>query len=336
MRIGIIGAGSMGILLCQRFQAAGHAVTLFDVPARVAQLKAQGAMGVVGVDGIRADFIPSLITDDYLAAGLQDFVFLATKAQHLPAVAEHIPVLTNGTSPVIGIQNGIPWWYLYGSSSPTSESRLQCLDADGLLERFIRPSQILGCVAYPAAMTESDGRIRHVEGDSFPVGELDGTVSERSTEIAAMFNSAGFRSRVITDIRSEIWLKLLGAVSINPVSALTRASMRDICSFPLTQVLIRTMMEEARGIAQALGVTIRHSIDRRLEGARQVGGHRTSMLQDVENGLPLELDAVMLAVLELAEICGVAAPTIRNIYACAALLNEGLQRPGEPMVPEHT
>ena len=336
MRIGIIGAGSMGILLCHRFQARGHVVTLFDVPERVSRLKAQGAIRVVGVDGTPAEFIPSSITGNYRAAGLQDVVFLATKAQHLSAVAEHIPGLTEGLSPVIGIQNGIPWWYLYGSSSTTSESRLKCLDPDGLLQRFIRPSQILGCVAYPAAMTEPDGRIRHVEGDSLPVGELDGAVSERATEIAAMFISAGFRSRVITDIRSEIWLKLLGAVSINPVSALTRASMRDICSFPATQALIRTMMEEAQGIAQALGVTIRHSIDRRLEGARQVGGHKTSMLQDVENRLPLELDAVMVAVLELADICSVPAPTIRSIYACAALLSEGLRQPGESRVPEHT
>lgn len=324
----------MGLLLCQRFQAGGHVVTLFDVPNRVARLKAQGPIRVVGVDGRQTDFIPSSITANYLAAGVQDVVFLATKAQHLPAVAEHIPALTKGISPVIGIQNGIPWWYLYGLSSTTPQSRLRCLDADGLLQRFIRPSQILGCVAYLAALTEPDGRVRHVEGDSFPVGEMDGSVSERSTKIVAMFNSVGFRSRVITDIRSEIWLKLLGAVSINPVSALTRASMRDICSFPLTQVLIRTMMEEARGIAQALGVSIRHSIERRLEGARQVGGHKTSMLQDVENRLPLELDAVMLAVLELADLGGVSAPTIRSIYACASLLNEGFQRPSEPMVQE--
>jgi 2-dehydropantoate 2-reductase len=157
------------------------------------------------------------------------------------------------------------------------------------------------------------------------VGELDGSITTRANDIAALFQAAGFRSRVLSDIRSEIWLKLLGAVSINPVSALTRASMSEICSFPPTQALIRTLMQEAQDIAQALGITLRVGIEQRIEGARRVGGHKTSMLQDVENNRPLELDAVMLAVLELAELTGKPAPMIRSLYACASLLNQQLR-----------
>ncbi len=325
MKVGIIGAGSMGLLLCQRFQSAGHEVSLLDLPNRVAQLSAAGPIKVWGMDGTVSTAIPALLTSDYSAAGLQDVVILATKAQDLPAVAENIPMLSHGHAPVIGLQNGIPWWYLHGTSNQSAPSPLQCLDPDGLLHRYIQPSQILGCVAYPAAMIDTEGSVRHVEGNSFPVGELDGTTTERALQIAGLFQSAGFRSRVISDIRSEIWLKLLGAVSINPVSALTRMSMRDVCTFPLTQSLVRTMMEEARDIAEALGITLRLSINKRLEGAREVGAHKTSMLQDVENHRPLELDALMLAVLELGELTGKPAPTIRTVYACAALLNAGLQ-----------
>ena len=315
----------MGLLLGQRFHAAGQDVSLLDLPHRVAQLKTTDTITLIGLDGSEALLPTSLLTSDYFAVGLQEVVILATKAQDLPAVAKFIPMLTNGRSPVVGVQNGIPWWYLHGTSNQSAPSPLQCLDPEGLLHRYIQSSQILGCVAYPAAMTDTEGRVLHVEGNSFPVGELDGTTTERALQIAGLFQSAGFRSRVIADIRSEIWLKLLGAASINPVSALTRMSMRDVCTFPPTQALVRTMMEEARDIAEALGITFRLSIDKRLEGARQVGAHKTSMLQDVENHRPLELDALMLAVLELGELTGKPAPTIRTVYACAALLNAGLQ-----------
>ena len=189
----------------------------------------------------------------------------------------------------------------------------------------------MGCVAYPAAITEQDGRVRHVEGRNFPVGELDGSVRERTRLVSGLFEDAGFKSRIIDDIRSEIWLKAWGALSINPVSALTGATMEDICTFTETRELIAQMMREAQEVAEAFGAKFRHTIEKRIAGAQAVGAHKTSMLQDVENGRSLELDGLMLAVLELADLAGKEVPSIRNIYACAALLNENLcskQAPG--------
>lgn len=199
---------------------------------------------------------------------------------------------------------------------------IQCLDPDRVLEKSIHPSQIVGCVAYPAASMGKCGTVRHVAGVRFPVGEIDGVVRERTQKVAGVFEDAGFKSRVLDDIRSEIWLKAWGALSINPISALTRATMEDICSFESTRELIALMMSEAQQVAEAFGATFRHTIEKRIEGARAVGPHKTSMLQDVQNGCALELDAVMLAVSQLADLAGKRVPTIRSIYACVALLND--------------
>jgi 2-dehydropantoate 2-reductase len=173
-------------------------------------------------------------------------------------------------------------------------------------------------------MTEPDGRVRHVEGFGFPVGELDGSIRERTRVLAGLFEDAGFKSRIIDDIRSEIWLKAWGAISINPISALTRATMVDICTFADTRELIVQMMREVQEVAEALGAKFRHTIERRVDGASAVGAHKTSMLQDVESGRALELDALMLAVLQLADLVGIEIPTVKNIYACTALLNKNL------------
>lgn len=324
MRVAIVGAGAMGTLLGHGFCNADHDVSVLDLPNRVAQLQSIGKLVVIDDEGSESAATPAIMTSDYSQAGINDFVVLATKSQDLPAVAKMISHLANDRTTIITIQNGIPWWYLQGLSHESGISRIQCLDPDGSLEQFIDPSQVLGCVAYPAAITEPDGRVRHVEGIRFPIGELDGSVRERTRVAASLFESAGFKSRIIDDIRSEIWLKAWGALSINPVSALTRATMEDICAFPETRELIAGMMREAREVAEAFGATFRHTIEKRIAGAQAVGPHKTSMLQDVENECPLELDGLMLSVLELADLAGKEAPTIRNIYACAALLNENL------------
>jgi 2-dehydropantoate 2-reductase len=239
-------------------------------------------------------------------------------------VAENISELTTEKSIIVTIQNGIPWWYLHGLKSDFGASRIQCLDPDGLLERYIDSSQIVGCVAYPAAMMESDGRVRHIKGFRFPVGELDGSVRERTRLLSGLFEDAGFKSRIIDDIRSELWLKAWGAISINPISALTRATMVDICTFAETRELVEKIMLEVQDVAEALGAKFRHTIEKRIDGAAAVGAHKTSMLQDVESGRALELDALMLAVIELADLSGKEVPTVRNMYACTALLNKNL------------
>ena len=325
MRVAIVGAGAMGTLLGHGLCKSGHDVSVLDLPHRVAHLRLTGNLVVVGENGVESAARPSLITADYSEAGpAHDIVILATKSQDLPAVARSVAGLVHDGATIVTIQNGIPWWYLQKLPGDYGGSRIQCLDPDGLLEQCIEPSQIVGCVAYPAAMMEADGRVRHVEGWRFPVGEIDGPARERTHMIAGLFEDAGFKSRVIDDIRSEIWLKAWGALSINPISALTRATMEDICTFTDTRELVAQMMREAQQVAEAYGATFRHTIEKRIDGARAVGPHKTSMLQDVESGLPLELDALMLAVIELAELAGKETPTIRSIYACVALLNEGL------------
>ena len=336
MRIAIVGAGAMGTLLGHALCKAGYEVSFLDLPSRVAQLRSTGKLIVVTPDGAESAVSPTLATVDYSEAGVHDVVILATKSQDLPAVARGVSVLTNSKSTIVTIQNGIPWWYLQGLQTEFDTSRIQCLDPDGLLQRFIDSSQIVGCVAYPAATMEPDGRVHHVEGFRFPIGELDGSVRKRTQLLAGLLEDAGFKSRIIDDIRSEIWLKAWGAISINPISALTRATIVDICSFADTRELIEQMMREVQEVAEAFGATFRHTIERRIEGAAAVGAHKTSMLQDVEGGRALELDALMLAVLQLADLACKEAPTVRNIYACTALLNESLlsmQEQGEVHAP---
>jgi len=325
MRVAVIGAGAMGSLLGHGLQRGGNQVTLVDLPTRIAQIREAGQIVVVAPDGSRSSVEPSSATCDYTGLVVQDLVILATKAQHLPMVAPQVSRLVGRETVVLTIQNGIPWWYLYGNAGDYAGAHLQCLDPDRILERCIPSGSIIGCVAYPAARVEADGQVRHVEGWRLPVGELDGSIRERTRQVASLLEGAGFKSRVIEDIRSEIWLKALGALSINPISALTRGTMEEICSFPPTRDLVAAMMQEAKDVAEALGAKFRHTISERIDGARAVGAHKTSMLQDVEAGQPLELDALMLAVLELAELTGKDAPTIAGIYACTALLNERLK-----------
>lgn len=324
MRIAIVGAGAMGTLLGHGFCKAGHDVSFVDRPGRVAQIRAAGELVVIAPDGSESSVTPTLVTADYAEPGIQEIVILATKSQDLPAVARKLADLADSSSTIVTIQNGIPWWYLQGLQTGFDSSRIPCLDPDGDLERLVDASQIVGCVAYPAAMLESNGRVRHVEGYRFPVGELDGAVRDRTKQLSGLFEDAGFKSRIIDDIRSEIWLKAWGAIPINPISALTRATMVDICSFHDTRDLIERMMREVQEIAEAFGASFRHTIDKRIDGARAVGAHKTSMLQDVEHGRALELDALMLAVLQLADIAGKEAPTVRSIYACTALLNKNI------------
>ena len=324
MRVAIVGAGAMGTLLGHGFCKGGHEVTVIDLPERVSQLESTGKLAVVSPDGSESEVTPYQITSDYEHPGQQNIVILATKSQDLPAVAQNVNSILGGEPTVVTIQNGIPWWYLQTLPQPFGDARITCLDPDGVLEKNFAPSSIVGCVAYPAATLDANGRAHHIEGFRFPVGEVAGAARERTHIVANLFESSGFKSRVIDDIRSEIWLKAWGALSINPVSALTGATMEQICSYKETRNLIAEMMREAQDVAEALGATFRHTIEKRIEGARAVGAHKTSMLQDVERGRALELDGLMVAVLELAELVDKQVPAIRNVYACTALLNESL------------
>lgn len=327
MRIAIVGAGALGSLLGHAFCRTGRRVTLVDRPDRLAAVAASGGLVVEDPEGRRSIAVADASTASMEAAGVHDVVFLATKAHDLPALAGSLPPLLGPESFLVTVQNGIPWWYFQGLEHRLAGRRLRSVDPEGLLERHLDASRVVGCVAYPAAVLRPDGTVKHVEGHRFPVGELDGRERERTRQLVQLLVDAGFKSRVLPDIRSEIWLKALGAVSINPVSALTRATMADICTFAPTRALVAEMMREARDIAEALGASFRHTIEERIEGACAVGRHKTSMLQDVECGRAMELDALMLSVLELAELTGRPADAIRNVYACAALLNERIVAP---------
>jgi len=202
---------------------------------------------------------------------------------------------------------------------------VETVDPGGVLFNAIDPNRIIGCIGYPAATIVEPGVIRHIEGNRFPVGELDGSDSDRVRMVSGLLEQADFKSRVLDDIRSEIWLKLWGNLTFNPISALTHSTLVDICQFPLTRELAAAMMTEAQVIGERLGARFRVPMERRIAGAEGVGKHKTSMLQDVEAGKPLEIDGMLGVVVELAAITGVEVPTLRALYACASLLNKTIQ-----------
>jgi ketopantoate reductase len=321
MKICVVGAGAIGGLMAAKFALAGEDVTVIDQGAHLAAIQENG-LKLIWEDGTEL-LAPDIKALDNLAdAGPQDLVILAVKAHYLEAVARDVPRLLGPDTVIMTVQNGIPWWYFHRHGGPHDGKRLDTLDPTGLLTKHIDGDRIVGCVVYPAAAVPEPGVIQHVEGDRFPIGELDGKETERVKRVYDVLVKAGFRSRILDDIRSEIWLKAWGNLSFNPISALTHATMVDICRFAETRKLAATMMKEAQDIAESLGVTFRHTIEKRIAGAEGVGAHKTSMLQDVELGRSLEVEALVGAVLEIGRMVEIPAPSIEAIYACVKLLNK--------------
>jgi ketopantoate reductase len=318
MRIAIVGAGAVGTLLGAHI-CPNATVCVIDRGERFQVLKEHG-LRLVRLNGSTIKQVPDLLTDSFEEAGPQDYVFLAVKAYDLPVVAKNIKYLMSDETSVVTLQNGIPWWYFHNHPQPYENINLKSLDPENVLAKHIDPNRIIGCVAYPAAELLEDGSVRHVEGLRFPVGELDGRIRARTETLVQLLEEAGFRSRAISDIRAEYWLKAWGALSINPVSALTRAKMDEICTFGPSRQLVATMMKEAENIAKSLGVTFRHSIEKRIEGAKAVGPHKTSMLCDLEAGSRLETEALIGSIVELAQITKQPVPAIEAVYACLSLL----------------
>jgi len=249
-------------------------------------------------------------------------VVLAVKAHQVAAVAGRIGKLFGPDTVVVTMQNGIPFWYFHRHGGEYEGRSVHSVDADGTLARAIPPERILGCVVYPAAELTAPGAIRHIEGNRFPLGELDGSTSERVVRVGACFERAGFKSPVLDDIRAEIWLKLWGNLSFNPISALAHSTLVDICQYPLTRELAANMMREAEGVAARLGISFRVSLERRIAGAEKIGKHKTSMLQDVEAGREPEIDALVGSVIELARMTGTPTPHIDSAYALMKLLEQ--------------
>jgi 2-dehydropantoate 2-reductase len=259
-------------------------------------------------------------TNDYRAAGVHDVVVLAMKAHQLDAVADDVQHLCGPQTLIVPMQNGIPYWYFHKHGGPFENHWLHSVDPSGRIGRAIPADRVIGCVVYPASELVAPGIVRHIEGDRFPLGELDGSISERAQALSAAFVRAGFKAPVLDNIRAEIWLKLWGNLVFNPVSALTRATLEAIARFEPTRELAAQMMAEAQAVANKLGITFRVTIDKRIAGAEKVGAHKTSMLQDVEAGREPEVEALVGSVVELARLTHTPTPHIDAVYALMRLL----------------
>jgi 2-dehydropantoate 2-reductase len=326
MRFAIVGAGATGGYLGAKLAQAGEEVVLI---ARGPQLAALRAHGVRVIEGEAEVVARPECTDDLGAVRDAAVVFLTVKAHALPPLAPGLAEALAPEAAVVTAQNGIPWWYFDGHAGPLEGARLHSVDPDGTLARSIPSSRVIGCVVWPATRLVEPGVIEHVEGNRFTIGELDGAKSERCQAIAAALIRAGLKCPISAQIRRELWLKLLGNVAFNPLSALTRATLAEIAGDPATRAVARAIMEEADGVARALGVETPIGVEQRLAGAERVGAHKTSMLQDLEAGRPLELEALVGAVVELGDRLDLALPHLRTVYACTRLLQQQrLRRPG--------
>ena len=319
MRFAVVGAGAIGAFLGAKLSLAGHEVFLI---ARGPHLQAMLAHGVL-VRSPEGDFqAHPAATGDYDEVGEVDFVFLTVKAHSLPEVAPRLGPLLGPETAVVSTQNGIPWWYFQRHGGPWEGRRIEKLDPDGAVSAAIDSQRIIGCIAYPGTSIAEPGVIDHVEGNRFSIGELDGSTSDRCRTLSDALKESGLRSPIRSRIRADMWAKLLGNVAFNPISALTRATLAEITDHPQALALARSIMEEADAVANALGVTVPVSIEQRIAGAAAVGGHKTSMLQDLESGRPMELEAIVGAVIELGEMLNVPTHNTRAVYAAAKLLGE--------------
>ena len=313
MRICVFGAGAIGGLLAARLAAAG--VADLSIVARGAHLEAIRRGGLRLIEGGTERSHPIRATGTPEELGPQDYVILALKAHSVTGALDQIVPLLGPDATVVTAQNGVPWWYFFRHGGALAGTRLTAVDPGGAIWARIGPARVVGCVVYPAAEVEAPGVVRHVEGDRFPIGEPSGERTDRVVRLGEALVAAGLRAAIRSDIRGEIWVKLWGNLSFNPISALTGATLAEIVGDPGTRAAARSMMVEAQAIGEKLGVRFPIDVDRRIEGARAVGAHKTSMLQDLERGRPLEIDALVTAVQELGRLTGVATPLIDVVLA---------------------
>ncbi|MFF5987448.1 2-dehydropantoate 2-reductase [Prauserella flavalba] len=318
MKVAVLGAGAIGAYVGAALDRAGAEVHLV---ARGAHLRAMRESGV-RVLSPRGDFSATPhATDDPAEIGPVDHVFLGLKANQYASAGPLLEPLLGPETSLIAAQNGIPWWYFHGVPGPFEGRRIEAVDPGGAVSAVMAPERAIGCVVYAATEIAEPGVIRHLEGTRLSIGEPDGTISARCTEFADAMVAGGLKCPVEPELRKDIWVKLMGNIAFNPISALARATMAAICRHDNTRALVVEMMRETLDVATALGVDTDVSIERRLAGAERTGEHKTSTLQDLEKGKPLELDAILAAVVELAELADVAVPTLRVVNALADLLN---------------
>ena len=327
MRICVIGAGAIGGFVGARMAFAGHEVTLIARGAHLRAIRERG-LTLVEADGTERIARVAHATDDISSLGLhpkQDLVIVALKAHQMEPVLADIKRLCHADTIIVPMQNGIPFWYFHKHGGALAETRVHAVDPQGVCLDGIPAERIIGCVVYPACELVAPGVVRHIEGDRFPLGELDGSISNRVKDLSDIFAKSGLKAPVLENIRNEIWLKLWGNLTFNPISALSHATLQDICRFPLGRELATNMMREAQAVAEKLGVSFRVTMEKRIDGAEKVGRHKTSMLQDVEAGRAIEIDALVGSVVELGQLTGVPTPTISAIYQASKLLAHTIQ-----------
>ncbi|MFL6601744.1 MAG: 2-dehydropantoate 2-reductase [Steroidobacteraceae bacterium] len=332
MKIAVVGVGAIGGYLGIRLALAGEDVTFIARGANLQALRTHGIRLVMS-DGTQESLREVNATSDYAAAGPQDVVILAMKAHQVAAAAPDVPKLFGPDTVVVPMQNGIPYWYFHAHPGGLAGTCVRSADPTGVIGENIPAQRVIGCVVYPAAELVSHGVIKHVEGNRFPVGEPDGTATERVKRVSDSLTRAGFKAPVLDDIRAEIWLKLWGNMTFNPISALTRSTLAGICQYPPSRELAAAMMSEAQTIAHKLGITFRVPLEKRIAGAEKVGHHKTSMLQDVEAGRDLEIDALLGTVVELARLTETPAPHLDTVYSLTKLLAKSLQESRSSQTP---
>jgi 2-dehydropantoate 2-reductase len=321
MTFAIVGAGAIGGFLGARLALAGEKVAFI---ARGANLEAIRRLGfkLIEEDGTeRIAHCEALAINE---ARPFDTVLLALKAHQVAAVAKDLPRLFHERTAVVTLQNGLPWWYFHKLAGPYEGRPVRAADPDGRIAAAIGAGRVIGAVVYPASELIAPGVVKVFEGNRFTLGEPDGSKSERTSRLSEALTRAGFKAPVSSDIRAEIWLKLWGNATFNPISALTHATLEDICRFPETRALAFAVMKEAQTVAEKIGARSRIPIEKRIAGAEAVGAHKTSMLQDVEAGRALELEALAGSVIEVARLTETPTPHLDAIYACARLLAKTL------------
>ena len=332
MDVCVVGAGAIGGLIAARLADAGENVS---VVARGKHLEAIRERGLILKEG-RGEIVARVPATDRIAeVARPDLVVLAVKAHQLPTIAAEVASILAPASMVLTAQNGIPWWYFFKHGGPYEGRRLESVDPGGVIADHLPIESIIATVVYPAAEIESPGVVKHIEGYRLPLAEIDNTKSERVAALSQVFLKSGFKSPVISDLRAEIWTKLWGNLAFNPISAMTHATLEDICRFAPTRALAADMMREAQAVGEAFGVRFRIPIEKRIAGAEGVGAHKTSMLQDVEQGRAIEIDALLGSVIELGRMAKVETPHLDAVYAAAKLLGETLAKTGGKLAIAH-
>ena len=325
MKICVVGAGAIGGMLAVKLALTGHELTVI---LRGANLSAVQENGLALIEENGNTLVAKTIHATAVVgkAGPQDVVILGLKAHQVADVAPELPKLMHSATRVVTMQNGIPWWYFYKLPGDYAGRPVQAVDPDGVIARHIPIDSVIGSVVYPASEVLRPGVIKVIEGNRFTLGEIDGSDTPSIRAVSDALKAAGFKAPVSADIRSEIWLKVWGNLSFNPISALTHATLEDICLYAPTRELAASMMMEAQAIGEKLGVHFKVSLEKRIAGAQAVGQHKTSMLQDVEQGRALELQALVASVIELGQITQIPTPTIQAVYALTSLLAKNLQQ----------